>query len=449
MAIHSITKGLNLPVAGEPDSNVSDGNTPRFAALLGEDYAGMRPTMEVAVGDRVKLGQVVFLDKKTPGIKYTSPGAGVVAAINRGEKRAFLSLVIELDGDEEVTFKSWDREALGSLARERVVEQLVESGLWTTLRTRPFSKVPALDAVPHSLFVTAMDTHPLAPDVARIVRERGQDFSDGLTVLSSLTDGPVYVCAAADETVAMPSDERLRFEQFKGPHPSGAVGTHIHWLDPVGRGKTVWHIGAQDVIQIGTLFTTGRIDVSRIVSLAGPSVRSPRLVRTRIGTSLEDLTRGELVDGDNRIVSGSVLDGRNASAERAFLGRYHQAVAALREGRERIFIGWLTPGYNLFSIKRILASSLVPGKKFAFNTAINGALRSIVPSGGYEKVLPIDTEPTYLLRALAADDLEEAEGLGCLELDEEDLALCSFVCPSKIDHGANLRRNLTLIEKVG
>ena len=450
MATIRIKKGLDLPIKGAPKQEIESGNTPKTVALLGDDYVGMRPTMMVQVGDRVKLGQLLFTDKKMEGVKYTSPGAGKVIEINRGEKRKFLSVVIELDGEDEITFDAHAEDRLDSLDRDLVRDQLVESGLWTTLRARPFGKVADPSTTPHSIFITAMDTNPLAPSVEKVLEGREKDFANGLRVLSNLTDGKLYLNKAPGAKIPQAENlDRLEVNEFAGPHPAGLPGTHIHFLDPVGRNKTVWHINAQDVAAIGSLFTTGRIDVQRVVALAGPSVKNPRLIRTRIGASTVDLTEGELREGDNRVISGSVFTGHKAAGPVAYLGRFHQQISVIREGREREFLGWLKPGFNLFSVKPILASALFRGKKFDFSTALHGGHRAIVPIGSYEKVMPLDILPTFLLRALAVDDVEEAENLGVLELDEEDLALCTFVCPSKIDHGEALRRNLTIIEKEG
>ena len=236
---------------------------------------------------------------------------------------------------------------------------------------------------------------------------------------------------------------------FSGPHPAGNVGTHIHFLDPVRRGKTVWHIGVQDVIAVGKLFSTGQLSVDRIVSLAGPSVKKPRLCRTRIGASLEDLIANELVPGEQRIISGSVLSGFHAREATAYLGRYHQQISVLPEDRNRELLGWLNPGLNRFSIKRVVASRFLPNRVYDFTTSTNGEIRAIIPSGNYERVIPLDIMPFFLIRALAVEDIEEAENLGCLELDEEDLALCAYVCPSKLEFGPMLRRNLELIEEEG
>ena len=449
MGLTKIRKGLTLPITGEPEQVVSESNIPHKVAVLGDDYVGMKPTMEVQVGDRVKVGQVLFTDKKMPLIKYTSPGAGKVIEINRGEKRHFLSVVVELDGNEEVAFQAHSESKLDSITRKEVVDQLLDSGLWTSLRARPFSRVANPEIPPHAIFITAMDTNPLAPDVAKIIEGNKQSFIAGLKILSKLTEGKLYLCKSLGANIPVDGVDRLTVEEFDGPHPAGNVGTHIHFLDPVSRTKTIWHTNAQDVISVGILFSTGKLNTERIVSLAGPGVKNPRLIRTRLGGSVSDIIEGELKEGDNRVISGSVFSGHTAEGPTAYLGRYHQQITVLAEGRERKFFGWLSLGSNLFSVKRILISSLTPKKKFNFTTALQGGKRAIVPSGSYEKVMPLDILPTYLLRALAVSDVEESEALGCLELDEEDLSLCTFVCPSKIDHGINLRRTLTIIEKEG
>ncbi len=445
-----IKKGLNLPVNGEPEQVVSESKNPRRVALLGDDYVGMRPTLHVKVGDQVKLGQLLFTDKKMEGVKFTSPGAGRVVEINRGEKRAFKSIVIELQGSDEVTFRSHTPSKIHGLSREKVREQLIDSGLWTALRARPFSKVADPATTPHSIFITAMDTNPLAPSIEKILEGNENHFSNGLAVLSRLTDGPLYLCKAPGSTIPTGEVKNLVVEEFDGPHPAGLAGTHIHFLDPVNRTKTVWYISLQDVIAFGVLFTSGRIHTERIISLAGPSVNRPRLVKTRLGASVEDICKGELKeDRENRMISGSVLSGRTAAGYEAYLGRYHQQISVLEEGNKKVFLGWMTLGANLYGIKNLFLSKLIPGKKFDFTTSTNGSERAIVPSGNYEKVMPLDILPTFLLRALCVDDIEDAEKLGALELDEEDLALCTFACQSKIEFGPILRRNLTKIEKEG
>jgi Na+-transporting NADH:ubiquinone oxidoreductase subunit A len=450
MSLIKIKQGLDVPITGAPEQSISNGVPPEKVALVGYDYVGLKPTMAVKPGDHVKLGQLLFTDKKMEGVKFTAPASGTVTALNRGAKRVFESIVIECDEkEEEITFDSFTENQLEALDPEKIKTNLIDSGLWTALRARPFGKVAAPAGTPHSIFVTAMDTNPLAPSLEIILQGQEDHFKNGLKVISKLTAGKLFLCKAPGTSIPTADLQSLSVVEFAGPHPAGNAGTHIHFLDPVHREKIVWHIDAQEVVAVGKFFTTGKVPVERIIALAGPSVKNPRLIKTRIGACLQSITSGELTDGNIRVISGSALSGRTAAGPLAFLGRFHQQVCALEEVQKRIFFGWLSPGLNRFSSKRILLSSLFPKKKFNFNTDTNGGKRSVFPIGTYEMVMPMDFEITYLLRALMAEDLEEAENLGCLELCEEDLALCSFVSPAKIEYGPVLRQNLTTIEKEG
>ena len=449
MGIIKIKKGLNLPIKGDPVQVISDGKEVERVALIGYDYPGMKPTLKVAVGDKVKTGQLLFIDKKMEGVNYTSPGAGTISSINRGIKRVFESIIIELEGKGEVTFKSYSPEKLDSLKRDEVKSLLIESGHWTSLRERPYGKVADPSVVPNSIFITAMDTNPLSPSIEKILDGKEKDLNYGLRILSKLTEGKLYFCKSPSDNISIDDIPSVSVQEFSGPHPAGLAGTHIHFLDPVHSGKKVWHIGLQDVIATGKLFTTGKLFLERIVSLSGPSVLKPRLIRTRVGAAIKDLVAGELREGENRVISGSVLDGRTACDVNGYLGKFHQQITSLREGRQRKFFGWLGLGFKEYSVKNILISSLFRKKKFDLTTSLEGGKRAIIPVENYDKVMPLDIIPTYLLRSLAVDDVEEAEKLGCLELIEEDLALCTFVCAAKNDYGTYLRRNLTLIEKEG
>ena len=442
-----IKRGLDLPLAGAPEQRIEPARAVRSVAVLGCDYHGMKPTMAVQVGDRVRLGQVLFSDKKNPGVHFTAPGAGVVSAIHRGEQRVLQSVVIDLEGDDAVEFARYDAAQLPALDPQAVRDNLQQSGLWTALRTRPFSKVPAVDAVPSSIFVTAIDTHPLAADPAVVIGERPADFANGLAVLARL--GKVHLCKASGVGLSGEVQANVQPHEFAGPHPAGLAGTHIHFLDPVSAGKSVWQIGYQDVIAIGALFSRGQLDVTRVVALGGPVVDKPRLLRTRLGASLEELTAGELQAGSNRIISGSVLGGRTSRGAFAFLGRYHMQVSCLHEGRERELLHYLRAGVNKHSVLNIFVSKLMGGRKLAMDTSTNGSPRAMVPVGNYEAVMPLDILPTQLLRYLIVGDTEMAQKLGCLELDEEDLALCTYVCAGKYEYGPILRDNLARIEKEG
>ncbi|HEA3279559.1 TPA: Na(+)-translocating NADH-quinone reductase subunit A [Pasteurella multocida] len=444
----TIKKGLNLPISGSPEQVIRDGNAITEVALLGEEYVGMRPSMKVREGDVVKKGQVLFEDKKNPGVVFTAPASGTVTAIHRGAKRVLQSVVIKIEGNEQITFEKYTTEQLNQLTSEQVRQNLQTSGLWTALRTRPFSKVPAVDATPVSIFVNAMDTNPLCADPQVIVQQSAQAFEAGLTVLSRLHEGKMYLCKAANASIPSPSIANLDVKEFAGPHPAGLSGTHIHFIDPVSATKFVWYINYQDVIAVGKLFTTGELDVSRVVSLAGPQVKNPRLVRTVLGANLSQLTANEVKDGENRVISGSVLSGAKAAGPVDYLGRYALQVSVLEEGREKEFLGWIMPGANKYSLSRTVLGHFSK-KLFNFTTALNGGERAMVPIGAYERVMPLDIIPTLLLRDLAAGDTDSAQALGCLELDEEDLALCTFVCPGKNEYGPLLRQALDKIEKEG
>lgn len=443
-----IKRGLDLPITGAPEQRIEAARPVRSVAVIGFDYHGMKPTMAVQAGDRVKLGQVLFSDKKTPGVHFTAPGAGVVSAIHRGEQRVLQSVVIDLDGDDAVEFAVYSDGQLDALTGEQVRGNLQQSGLWAALRTRPFSKVPAVDATPASIFVTAIDTHPLAADPAVVIAEAAEDFTRGLRVLARLAK--VFVCVGENAKVPGSGLNNVQVEQFAGPHPAGLPGTHIHFLDPVNAHKTVWQVGYQDVIAIGKLFVTGRLSVERVVALAGPLVDKPRLVRTRLGANLDELTAGELKVGKPvRVISGSLFGGRSARGACAWLGRYHQQVSCLEEGTEREMLHYLRAGVEKHSVMNLYISKLNPGKLFNFTTSTNGSPRAMVPIGNYEEIMPLDILPTQLLRYLIVGDTDMAQKLGCLELDEEDLALCSYVCAGKYEYGPILRDNLTRIEKEG
>ncbi|WP_282342252.1 Na(+)-translocating NADH-quinone reductase subunit A [Pseudomonas sp. PS02288] len=443
----TIKKGLELPIGGAPVQRIEPARPVRSVAVIGPDYHGLKPSMAVQVGDRVQLGQVLFSDKASPGVSFTAPAAGVVSAIHRGEKRVLQSVVIDVEGDDAVRFEAYPAERLGQLEPAEVRRLLQQSGLWTALRTRPYSKVPAVDATPHSIFVTAIDTHPLAADPLLVIGEQPEAFANGLVVLTRLAG--VHLCKRPGAELPGESLPGVRGEVFAGPHPAGLAGTHIHFLDPVSSAKSVWSLGYQDVIAIGKLFVDGRLWTERVVALGGPAVEQPRLLRTRLGANLDELTAGELHPGVSRVISGSVFGGRTAHGAFAFLGRYHHQISCLAEGHQRELLHYLRPGRDRHSVLNIFVSRLFKSGKFTFTTSTNGSARAMVPVGNYEQVMPLDILATQLLRSLIVGDTEMAQKLGCLELDEEDLALCSYVCAGKYEYGPILRDNLTRIEKEG
>ncbi len=446
-----ISKGLDIPLSGRPEQKIHSGPTVKSVAVLGDDFNGMKPTMFVQVGDKVAKGQPLFEDKKTPGVLFTSPVSGTVKEINRGDKRVFQSVVIDVSGSDKQSFKSFTPKGPDAVSESEVRQLLIESGEWTSLRTRPFSRTPMIDSKPSSIFVTAIDTNPLAANPEAIIAERMDDFKAGVTALSKLAP-KIFVVTAPQSKIDVKGIANVRHEEFKGPHPAGNVGTHIHFLDPVSPTKTVWHLGYQDVIAIGYLFRTGELLSEKVVSVAGPMAKIPRLVKVLRGASLADVTRDEIrggPDSEVRIVSGSVLGGRAASGVGFYLGHFHHQISLIKEGRHREFLGWNKPGFDKYSLKRVFLSRLLPKRDFPFDTNTNGSVRSIVPIGSFEAVMPMDILPTQLLRYLMAKSTDMAVNLGALELDEEDLSLCTFVDPCKNEYGPVLRQNLDIIQKEG
>ncbi len=444
-----IKQGMDIPIQGAPQQIVQEAPVVRSVALVGLDYIGMKPTVAVHEGERVVEGQLLFSDKKNEGVRYTAPASGTVSAINRGAKRVLQSIVIDVEGSESAPFQAYTADVANTLDSDTIRAQLIESGQWSALRTRPFSRVPSPASEACAIFVTAVDTHPLSADPAVIIAEQPKAFVLGLNLLAKLTQGKLYLCTGVGADIPSGKAANIEVAQFSGPHPSGLAGTHIHALEGVGAQKMVWAIGYQEVIAVGRLFLDGRLYTERVIALGGPQVVNPRLLRTRVGADLHALCAGQLKEGDNRIISGSVLGGRKVRSSSAYLGRYHSQVSVLLEGRHREFMGWLSPGFNKHSSLGIYASGLLGNKPLAMTTNTNGSERAMVPLGSYEKVVPMDILPTQLLRALIVGDTEMAQALGALELDEEDLALCSYVCPGKYEYGPILRDNLTRIEKEG
>lgn len=446
----TMRRGLDLPVAGRPRQEFGAERRVKRVALVGRDYPGLRLMPLVEEGATVLLGQPLLQDRGDPRLVCTAPGAGVVQSIHRGERRSLQSVVIRLEGDGELRFPASPGHSLPGLDRAEVVARLCEAGLWPALRQRPYNRIPSPDAVPSAITVTAMDTNPLAADPTVAIGAAPDAFADGLRVLERLTEGTLYVCIAPGAAVPVPDSPRTMVAEFDGPHPAGLPGTHIHMLCPVGADRSVWHVGYQDVIAIGLLFTTGRLSVERIVALGGQPIRDPRLLRTRAGAHIPELLDGDLVaDQEVRVIAGSLLAGTAVSDEIAYLGRYDNQVSVLREGREREFLAWLAPGARKFSVTNAFVSALHRRSPFPFTTSQHGSERAMVPIGSYERVVPLDILPTQLLRALLVGDTESARALGCLGLAEEDLALCTVVCPSKYDYGPVLRKVLDAIGKEG
>ena len=424
-----LNAGLDIALGAVPQGPVADAPAVSEVAIVGPDYTDLRFSVTVTEGTRVKLGETLLTHRKYPELRFTSPGSGVVSAIKRGARRRLMSVVIALDGADEVEFPAFSDAALGSLPLGDINESLLASGLWTSFRARPYNRVPNPGTRPRAIFVTAIDTSPGAPDPIAVITAQPDAFSSGLSVISRLSETRTYLCKSPGSPVPEIATDSLVTAEFQGRHPAGLPGTHMHCLEPIPERHDLWHIGYQDVIAIGKLFRTGCLWTERIVAVSGPGLQPSRLLRTRIGASLQQLLRNESTD-THRVVSGDLLSGRQATANTGYLGRYHHQISLLPEvaGQAAVSRDAKDNGQEI-------------------TTALHGRPSGMLSVEAFERVWPLETPPIPLLRALLIRDAETAIKLGCLGLAEDDLALCSYVCPAKYDYGAALRATLHEIER--
>lgn len=443
---YTLRKGLDLPIAGAvTDTTIHTANV-GTVALLGHDYRGLKPRLAVEEGDTVAAGAPIFVHKDNPEAQITAPVSGRIRAVHRGARRRLISVEIGVDAGAAAPV---DFSAVGDVAtREGLVERLAAAGLWTSFRTRPYSKVPLTTDAPAAIYVNAMDTEPLAADPALIIHEAPEAFSRGLEAIAKLTDGKTYLCQSQGASIPGADFAGITPVAFSGPHPAGLPGTHMHFVEPPSATKTVWSIGYQDVIAIGQLLLTGKLDATRVVAITGPLAK-PRLVRTVMGASLTELCAGNNPDGlPIRMISGSVLSGHAGEGADAYLGRYDRQITLIEEDHKQIPLGWIRPMGSKFAIQPVLGSAFA-NKLYSLTTNLNGGRRAMVPTGTFETLMPQDYLPTQLLRSLLVMDTDQAQALGALELDEEDLGLVGFACPAKYEYGMALRDCLTKIEKEG
>ncbi|WP_282027195.1 Na(+)-translocating NADH-quinone reductase subunit A [Ruegeria faecimaris] len=447
MQTFKLKKGLELPVQGAPEQTIHPGPEFKTVGVLGGDYLGLKPRMLVQEGDDVQRGTPLFCHKDAPEAMMVAPLSGKIVAINRGARRVLQSVVIEVADANDTGI---DFSGVGDAdSAEGVTAKLCAAGLWTAFRTRPYSKMPVPGTKPAAIFVTAMDSEPLAGDAELIINDAGKALADGLVAVSKLTEGKTYLCQQDGASVPGSDLPDVEAAAFSGPHPAGLAGTHIHFLEPLAGEKQVWTIGYQDVIAIGRLMQTGHLDPNLVIALTGPGARQPRLIRTVMGASTEDLTRDEIdVEGTARIISGSILSGQHADGPTAYLGRFARQMTIIREDHDQIPMGWIRPMPSKFAVQPVLGSAFAK-KLYALSSNLNGGRRAMVPTGTFEELMPQDYLPTQLLRALLVMDTDTAQALGALELDEEDLGLVGFACPAKYEYGLALRDCLNKIEKEG
>ncbi len=446
-----LKKGLDISIPGAPSREIDSGRPVTTVALVGADFAAVHPRIQAEPGQQVRLGDPLVLDKHNPVIRFTSPGTGTVREINRGYRRRLQSLVIELDDSsaDDKRFSSPEK-----LDPTSIRNLLLQSGTWTGFRTRPFDRIPDPGTSPGAIFVTAIDTRPLAADPVPVVARYEEDFARGLNLICNLAEVPKYLCTGPNWSERQIDQKAVNHVVFDGAHPAGLPGTHIHRLYPVSADRQAWHINYQHVIAIGHLARTGTIMTERVVALAGPGVKNPRLLITRAGANLQELLADELQpDEKHEVISGSVLDGYAAQSPFNFLGHYHNQISVIPDHAESKLFGWFRLGCMDGKDRKpkVHGDASLPYTRnslAAFSAGTNarrGRKSALMPTESFERVMPLDILPTPLLRALLVADTDSAQALGCLELAEEDLALCSYVCPAKQDYGAALRMNLSQI----
>jgi len=440
-----LKKGLDIHLQGKASNQISEAKIPSKFGLKPTDFPGLTPKLLVKQDEEVKAGSALFYDKYQPEVKFTSPVSGKVLAVNRGERRRILEVVIEPDGkNESLEFKSGNPL---QMSVEDIKSNLLESGMWIFVRQRPYAIVANVKQTPKSIFISTFDSAPLAPDYQFIIKDNLEAFQTGVNALSKLTEGKVHL--ALDEKLndnIFSSIQNTEKHQFKGPHPAGVVGIQIHHIDPINKGEVVWYINAQDVVNIGKLFQTGAYNAERIIALAGSQVKEPKYYKSLIGAEIKSLTDENLNDSKNRIISGNVLTGEKVN-DTTYLGFYDSQINVIPEGDEPELFGWAIPGFNKFSASHTFFSWLNPKKEYTLNSNMHGGHRAFVVSGQYEKVVPMDILPVHLLKAILIKDIDLMEQLGIYEIAEEDFALCEVICTSKTPVQSIIRQGIDLMIK--
>ncbi len=443
-----IKKGLDININGQAEKMYVKAPRAKTFAIKPSDWHGLTPKIIPKLCETVKVGTPIFYDKYHPAIKFTSPVSGILLSINRGDRRRIVEVVIEDDGKD--TPETFLQDEPVNLKREQIVENLLESGLWPVIRRRPYTVIARPDEQPKSIFISAFDTAPLAPDYDFLLKDLEDDFQWGVNALNQLTEGKVYMNLDGryPSIRTLGSISGVEINRFNGPHPVGNVGVQIHNLDPINKGEVVWTVQPQDVVAIGRLFKTGKYDPSVVVALTGSRVEKPIYLRTIRGTAVAPLIENKLMDGENRVISGNVLDGSKIDAAEGYVGFLDSQITVIPEGNYFEMFGWVLPGFKKFSMSRSFASTLLSrGKKFDMDTNYHGGERPFVLTGEYEKVVPMDIYPVQLLKSILVNDIDKMEQLGIYEVDEEDFALCEVICASKVPVTKILRDGLRSLRR--
>ncbi len=442
-----LRKGLDIKLKGSAEKVLETLPVPATVALKPTDFPGLTPKLSVKPGHEVKAGDALFYDKYHPEVVYTAPVGGKVSSVNRGERRRILEVVIETNPDAKTA--EFKKASPGDLSADEVKKQLLKSGLWPFIKRRPYGVVAFPEEQPKAIFVSTFDTAPLAPDYNFIMEGQLGTFQTGIDALAKLAGKKVFL--GVSETSVFTNIKNAEIRQFSGPHPAGNVGIQIHHTAPINKDDVVWTVNPQDVLLIGKLFETGKTDFTKVFALTGSEVEKPKYIQTVLGVPASSVTDGRLKKADykQRIISGNALTGTRVKPQN-YLGFYDSQVTVIPEGDEYELFGWADPGINKFSASKAFLSKLFPKKEYVLNANLHGGERAFVLSDQYEKVVPMDILPVFLLKAILANDIDKMEQLGIYEVIEEDFALCEYVCTSKIKVQDILRSGInSMIKELG
>ena len=446
--IISLRKGLDINLAGVAEKQLTELPLAAEYGLSPLDFEGVTPKLLVKVGDEVKAGSPLFFSKGNERVLFTSPVSGVVAAINRGEKRKVLSVTVT--PSKEQSYVEFTKLDLKKATREEIVEQLLTAGLWPMFVQRPYGIIANPSDQPKAIFVSAFDSAPLAPDFNYVLEHEGENLQAGIELLQRLTDGKVHLSMRAKSEGQMASLKGAELHTFAGKHPVGNVGVQIHHIDPINKGEVVWTVNIQDLAIIGRFVRESKVDMHKTIALTGSEVEAPQYYRIIAGARIDSVVEGKIKaqkEGDSvRLIAGNVLTGAKRSAA-DFVAFYANQLTVIPEGDKYEMFGWMLPRFQKFSVSRAYFSWLFPKKQYKLDTNLNGGERPFVVTGLYEQYLPMDIYPMYLLKACMAGDIEKMENLGIYEVTEEDFALCEFVDPSKIEIQQVIRDGINLMIK--
>jgi len=447
-------RGLNIPFNGRPIEMIGNFTPSRDYALIPDYFHGITPKLLVKEGDEVQAGSPVFYEKQFPEIKFVSPVSGKIKAVNRGERRKILSIIIE--SDEKMTYKTCDKIELSSLTADEICAHLQEAGIWAFIKQRPYDVIANPTQKPRAIFISSFDSAPLAPNNDYVMSSQMVDFQKGIDALAKIAE--VNLGIRAGKKTPFSQVKNAKITEFEGPHPIGNVGIQINQIKPVNKGEVVWTINPQDVLFIGRYFNRGIVDLSRTIALTGPSVKSPQYYQTVICGNIESIVKGNRIGSNttHRFISGNVLTGTQVAGN-GFLDPYTTQITVMEEGNTiHELIGWGMPRFRKFSMSRTFFTFILETKlmrklfgnmKYKWDTRLMGGRRAIIMSNEYDRVLPMDIYPEFLFKAMITGNIDKMEALGAYEIAPEDVALCEFVCTSKLPLQQIVRNSLDLMKK--